>query len=261
VVVALIISNTDEYVEVLISNRRISSLAILILLLGLTNPLAFALLPGLAMTFSWQWRSLNTRVGGFNLLLIGLILLTFAVQLFSVIWTKKEIGRKSTATYFLWEGAGFYWKFIVFSPIAVMGIVLYLLLRNHRQITNSRTILLLCVQSASIYLATYVMAGIADRYLLAPFVLSFAALIVLVSEIGVKQRKLDLLIMVMPLAVAFFASILWFSANSYLTSGLNWSNQVVSSVKTCSTDQKGSVRLVFSDGIPNEVPCDYILGD
>jgi hypothetical protein len=260
-VVALVISNTDQYFEILTSNRRISGLAILILLLGLSNPLAFALLPGLAMTCFWKWRSSSARASRFTLLLIGLILFSLAIQLFSVISTKSEIGRKSTATYLLWDGVGLYWKFILFSPVIVIGIVLCLLARNYKNITNSRTILLLCVQSTSIYLATYVLAGIADRYLIAPYVLSFAALIVLTSEIGVKQRKFDALFMVIPLLVALFSSILWFSANSYLTSGLSWSNQINDAIKKCSIDRNGSVQLVFSDGNPYEVPCDYILSD
>ena len=260
-VVALMISNTDQYFEILMSNRRLIGLAILILLLGLTNPIAFALIPGLAVTYFWQWESLSARMSKFNLMVIGLILLTIAVQLFSVMQTEREIGRKSTATYFLWSGAGFYWKFIVFAPIAVVGVVLFFLQRNHRHIAHSRTILLLCIQSASIYIATYVLAGISDRYLIAPYVLSFVALVVLISEIGVRKRKFDSIIMVTSLAVAFLASILWFSANTYLTSGLIWSNQIDNAVEQCSTDQEASVQLVFSDGNPNDVPCDYILGN
>jgi hypothetical protein len=260
-VVALMISNTDQYFKILMSNRRLFGLAILILLLGLTNPISFALIPGLAVTYFWQWRSLSARMSKFNLMVIGLILLTIAIQLFSVLQTDREIGRKSTATYFLWSGAGFYWKFIVFAPIAVVGIVLFLLQRNHRHIAHSRTILLLCIQSASIYIATYVLAGISDRYLIAPYVLSFVALVVLISEIGVRRRKFDSMIMVTSLAVACLASILWFSANTYLTSGLSWSNQIDNVVEQCSTDREASVQLVFSDGNPNDVPCDYILGN
>lgn len=260
-VVALMISNTDQYFKILMSNRRLFGLAILILLLGLTNPISFALIPGLAVTYFWQWRSLSARMSKFNLMVIGLILLTIAIQLFSVLQTDREIGRKSTATYFLWSGAGFYWKFIVFAPIAVVGVVLFLLQRNHRHIAHSRTILLLCIQSASIYIATYVLAGISDRYLIAPYVLSFVALVVLVSEIGVRKRKFDSIIMVTSLAVALLASILWFSASTYLTSGLSWSNQIDNVVEQCSTDREASVQLVFSDGNPNDVPCDYILGN
>jgi hypothetical protein len=260
-VVALMISNTDQYFEILMSNRRLFGLAILILLLGLTNPISFALIPGLAVTYFWQWKSLSARMSKFNLMVIGLILLTIAIQLFSVLQTDREIGRKSTATYFLWSGAGFYWKFIVFAPIAVVGVVLFLLQRNHRHIAHSRTILLLCIQSASIYIATYVLAGISDRYLIAPYVLSFVALVVLISEIGVRRRKFDSMIMVTSLAVACLASILWFSANTYLTSGLSWSNQIDNVVEQCSTDREASVQLVFSDGNPNDVPCDYILGN
>ena len=260
-VVALMISNTDQYFKILMSNRRLFGLAILILLLGLTNPISFALIPGLAVTYFWQWRSLSARMSKFNLMVIGLILLTIAIQLFSVLQTDREIGRKSTATYFLWSGAGFYWKFIVFAPIAVVGVVLFLLQRNHRHIAHSRTILLLCIQSASIYIATYVLAGISDRYLIAPYVLSFVALVVLISEIGVRRRKIDSMIMVTSLAAACLASILWFPANTYLTSGLSWSNQIDNVVEQCSTDREASVQLVFSDGNPNDVPCDYILGN
>ena len=260
-VVALMISNTDQYFEILMSNRRLIGLAILILLLGLTNPIAFALIPGLAVTYFWQWEPLSARMSKFNLMVIGLILLTIAIQLFSVLQTDREIGRKSTATYFLWSGAGFYWKFIVFAPIAIVGVVLFLLQRNHRHIAHSRTILLLCIQSASIYITTYVLAGISDRYLIAPYVLSFVALVVLIGEIGVRRRKFDSIIMVTSLAVAFLASILWFSANTYLTSGLSWSNQIDNVVEQCSTDREASVQLVFSDGNPNDVPCDYILGN
>jgi hypothetical protein len=260
-VVALMISNTDQYFKILMSNRRLFGLAVLILLLGLTNPISFALIPGLAVMYFWQLKSLSARMSKFNLMVIGLILLTLAIQLFSVLQTDREIGRKSTATYFLWSGAGFYWKFIVFAPIAVVGVVLFLLQRNHRHIAHSRTILLLCIQSASIYIATYVLAGISDRYLIAPYVLSFVALVVLISEIGVRRRKFDSMIMVTSLAVACLASILWFSANTYLTSGLSWSNQIDNVVEQCSTDREASVQLVFSDGNPNDVPCDYILGN
>ena len=260
-VVALMISNTDQYFEILMSNRRLIGLAILILLLGLTNPIAFALIPGLAVTCFWQWKSLSARVSKFNLMMIGLILLTIAVQLFSVLQTDREIGRKSTATYFLWSGAGFYWKFIVFAPIAVIGVVLFVLQRNHRHITHSRTILLLCIQSASIYLATYALAGLGDRYLIAPYVLSFVALSGLISEVDVRQRKFDATIMIAPLAIAFLASILWFPANSYLTSGLSWSDQIDNAIEKCSIDREGPVQLIFSDGNPNDVPCDYILGN
>ena len=260
-VVALLVSNTDQYFEILMSNRRLFGLASLILLLGLTNPITFALIPGLAVMYFWQWKSSSARASKFNLMVIGLILLTIAIQLFSVLQTDREIGRKSTATYFLWSGAGFYWKFIVFAPIAVVGVVLFVLQRNHRHITHSRTILLLCIQSASIYLATYALAGIGDRYLIAPFVLSFVALVVLISEVDVRQRKFDATIMIAPLAIAFLASILWFPANSYLTSGLSWSDQIDNAIEKCLTGQEASVQLIFSDGNPNDVPCDYILGN
>jgi hypothetical protein len=105
------------------------------------------------------------------------------------------------------------------------------------------------------------LAGISDRYLIAPYVLSFVALVVLISEIGVRRRKFDSMIMVTSLAVACLASILWFPANTYLTSGLSWSNQIDNVVEQCSTDREASVQLVFSDGNPNDVPCDYILGN
>jgi hypothetical protein len=258
-IVAYSLANPKILIRLSKSRQTIVSSILFVLLLGLTNPMTFAILPGLFICFYWHRRNLNQILRKFYFSLIFTIIATTVIQLVAVFYNQREFGRQSTATYVLWAGSGFYWKFIFFAPIAVICVVTFLMARGRSKGDETKVVVLLSIQSLSVFIANYILAGIADRYLIAPYVLSFSALMFVLNNSWSVQSMFERVLSISTITVALASSVIWFSANSYLISGLDWSEQISNAKIECANKDLESVLIIFSDGNPNEVSCEYVL--
>ena len=251
--------SSSETIE-LISGSRIKTILLLgsTVLLGLTNPMTFVMFPALLLA-SFKAREHPNRNILKTYLASGiLIFITTLIQIFVLAMSNHEIGRHSTATYSLWAGAGFYWKFILGAPIATSFIAIVFIVHRYSERRRRNIVILLITHAASIYTTTYIFGGIADRYLIAPFVLASSALFIALSEREIANGWYRNILPFTAIVVIGVASVIWFSPTGYLTSGEDWSSQLPSAEVECELQKSGSAMMIFSDGHPNDVPCDYI---
>ena len=228
------------------------------LLLGLTNPMSFAILPFLLLAIYSVRKYPDQKILKVYVTSAVLLVATTLVQICVLLISKHELGRHSTATYKLWAGSGFYWKFIFGAPIAICCITMLFVFRRFSSLRNGRVVVFLIGHAFSIYITTYILGGIADRYLIAPFVLACAALFISLGESDTKVQRHRYVLPLLTIAVIVIASVIWFSPTGYLTSGKDWSSQIPSARTMCEIEKSESVMMIFSNGHPNDVPCQYI---
>ncbi len=247
----------------LISDSRIKTSLLLssTVLLGLTNPMTFVMFPALLLASFNAREHPNKKILKIYLASGIFIFITTLMQIFVLVMSKHEIGRNSTATYSLWAGAGFYWKFILGAPIATCFIAILFIVHRYSERRRRSVVILLVAHALSIYTTTYLLGGIADRYLIVPFVLASSALFIALSEREIINGWYRNILPFTAIVVIGIASVIWFSPTGYLTSGKDWSSQLPSAKATCKLQKSGSVMMIFSDGHPNDVPCEYIQSE
>ena len=105
---------------------------------------------------------------------------------------------------------------------------------------------------------SYFYGGIADRYFVAPMVLSWISVICLIAIILRNKARQIKTLMISTAALLFaIPTVYWFDAMWFLTAGPKWSEQVSTARLTCK-EKVGSATLSIGDG-SIELPCSYIL--
>ena len=80
--------------------------------------------------------------------------------------------------------------------------------------------------SLAVGLISYVQGGLADRYFVAPTVLSWLSLILLFHEASGVTRAVTRALLIATSSIFLIGSITWFQASSYLNSGPTWSSEI-----------------------------------
>ena len=91
----------------------------------------------------------------------------------------------------------------------------------------------LAVTSLCVWLISYLQGGLADRYFVAPTVISWVALILAFANHGSRIPSLHKLIFGGTTCLMVVASVVWFPASSYLRSGPAWNDDVIRAWKIC----------------------------
>ena len=119
--------------------------------------------------------------------------------------------------------------------------------------------LTLALTSLCVWLVCYLQGGLADRYFVAPTVISWVALILAFANRRSRFPNLQRLIFGGTTCLVVIASVVWFPASSYLRSGPSWHNDVDRASKICAENASREVEVNLSIG-STSVRCSDLNG-
>jgi hypothetical protein len=226
--------------------------AALLLILGISHPLAVFVVIPLLLNVVW-----NRRIERSTLVLpLSIAVATFLLQVAIVGWDRSTGGHGSSRFLRPWPGMGGFWWFGWVSPaiVAIVAIVLSMRRARHGQ-RHMQLAITFSVTALLLGLASYVLGGIADRYFIAPMVLGWVAA-ALIMHTYWSSEHVALKALVVLGAVAFaLPAARWFPAGGWLTSGPLWSNEVTAVRSTCLADPNAIVQIGVSPSSAADVPC------
>jgi len=231
--------------------------AFLILLSGVSNPITF--LAATPFGLSLLQRKLDLKDSRTRLIL-GAFIIGFVVQLVSWKTTGVGVQKYETRTYSLWPGAGAFWYYnFIIPPLTCAAFVVRSMLPEWSWCPKpSRFILHLSLTGLVLFVVTYVLSGIGDRYFVVPQILAF--IVVAVYTVQHFEGTKFVLRAALAVSIAIFcrASVKWYDAGWFLSDGPKWSEQIDQARVTCATDLMQTIKLEQAMGT-TDLPCTAIL--
>ena len=231
--------------------------AILVLLSGVSNPMTF--LAAVPLGLSLLKRKLNLKDSRTELIL-GAFIIGFAIQLISWKTTGVGVQKYESRTYALWPGAGAFWYYnLIIPPLTCAAFVMRAMLPEWSWCPKpSRFILNLSLTGLVLFLVTYVLSGIGDRYFVVPQMLAF--IVVAVYTVQHFEGTKFVLRAALAVSIAIFcrASVKWYDAGWFLSDGPKWSEQVDAARSRCEVDSTLVIKLEQALGT-TDLPCSAIL--
>ena len=252
ILVAIIVVSLPE--EHQLSTR---TTAILVLLSGVSNPMTF--LAAVPLGLSLLQRKLNLKDSRTKLIL-GSFIIGFVIQLVSWKTTGVGVQKYDSRTYALWPGAGAFWYYnFIIPPLTCAAFVMRAMLPEWSWCPKpSRFILNLSLTGLVLFLVTYVLSGIGDRYFVVPQMLAF--IVVAVYTVQHFEGTKFVLRAALAVSIAIFcrASVKWYDAGWFLSDGPKWSEQVDLARSRCEADSTLVIKLEQALGT-TDLPCSAIL--
>ena len=231
--------------------------AFLILLSGVSNPITF--LAATPFGLSLLQRKLDLKDSRTRLIL-GAFIIGFVVQLVSWKTTGVGVQKYETRTYSLWPGAGAFWYYnFIIPPLTCAAFVVRSMLPEWSWCPKpSRFILHLSLTGLVLFVVTYVLSGIGDRYFVVPQILAF--IVVAVYTVQHFEGTKFVLRAALAVSIAIFcrASVKWYDAGWFLSDGPKWSEQIDQARATCADDLMQTIKLEQAMGT-TDLPCTAIL--
>lgn len=222
---------------------------------GLTNPLtAIVFLPMLMNLLRCEAHERKKFIP----IILGLTS-SLLIQVITVGTSGLTTGSGGSKTYIPWPGMGLFWWGGLIGPPALCLIVLSIYLMFKVKAVSPLTIRI-TVTGLLLSISSYFYGGIADRYFVAPMVLSWIASITLLSDILRSTRHRYQTVFTVLAAIAFAVPVVhWFDASWYLTAGPTWSSEISKAKLNCrNNSQSASLNIGTST---YELSCSYILNE
>ena len=231
--------------------------AFLVLLSGASNPMTFlAVVP---FGVSLLQRKLDLKDSRTRLIL-GAFIVGFVIQLVSWKTTGVGVQKYETRTYSLWPGAGAFWYYnFIIPPLTCAAFILRSMLPEWSWCPKpSRFVLNLSLTGLVLFLVTYGLSGIADRYFVVPQILAF--IVVAIYTVQHFEGTTFILRVALAVSIAIFcrASVKWYDAGWFLADGPKWSEQVDAAIAKCEADSALVIKLEQAFGT-TDLPCSAIL--
>jgi hypothetical protein len=230
---------------------------ILVLLSGVSNPMTF--LAAIPLGLSLLQRKLNLKDSRTKLIL-GSFIIGFVIQLVSWKTTGVGVQKYDSRTYALWPGAGAFWYYnLIIPPLTCAAFVVRTILPEWSWCPKpSRFILNLSLTSLVLFLVTYVLSGIGDRYFVVPQMLAF--IVVAIYTVQHFERTKYVLRAALAVSIAIFclASAKWYDAGTFLSDGPKWGEQIDLARTRCEVDSTQIIKLEQALGT-TDLPCSAIL--
>jgi hypothetical protein len=231
--------------------------AFLVLLSGVSNPMTFlAVVP---FGVSLLQRKLDLKDSRTRLILVA-FMIGFVIQLVSWKTTGVGVQKYETRTYSLWPGAGAFWYYnFIIPPLTCAAFVLRSMLPEWSWCPKpSRFVLNLSLTGLVLFLVTYGLSGIGDRYFVVPQILAF--IVVAIYTVQHFERTGFFLRVALSVSIAIFcrASVKWYDAGWFLADGPKWSEQVDVAIAKCEADSTLVIKLEQALGT-TDLPCSAIL--
>jgi hypothetical protein len=231
--------------------------AFLVLLSGVSNPMTFLAIVPLGV--SLLQRKLDLKDSRTRLIL-GAFIIGFVIQLVSWKTTGVGVQKYETRTYSLWPGAGAFWYYnFIIPPLTCAAFVLRAMLPEWSWCPKpSHFVLNLSLTGLVLFLVTYRLSGIADRYFVVPQILAF--IVVAIYTVQHFEGTGFLLRVALAVSIAIFcrASVKWYDAGWFLADGPKWSEQVDAAIAKCEADSTQVIKLQQAFGT-TDLSCRTIL--
>ena len=231
--------------------------AFLVLLSGVSNPMTFMAVVPFGVSF--LQRKLDLKDSRTRLIL-GAFIIGFVIQLVSWKTTGVGVQKYETRTYSLWPGAGAFWYYnFIIPPLTCAAFVLRSMLPEWSWCPKpSRFVLNLSLTGLVLFLVTYGLSGIADRYFVVPQILAY--IVVAIYTVQHFEGTGFLLRVALAVSIAIFcrASVKWYDAGWFLADGPKWSEQVDAAIAKCEDDSSQVIKLEQAFGT-TDLPCSAIL--
>ena len=252
ILVAIIVVSLPE--EHQLSTR---TTAILVLLSGVSNPMTF--LAAVPLGLSLLQRKLNLKDSRTKLIL-GAFTIGFVIQLVSWKTTGVGVQKYDSRTYALWPGAGAFWYYnLVIPPLTCAAFVMRAMLPEWSWCPKpSRFILNLSLTGLVLFLVTYALSGIGDRYFVVPQMLAFIVVAIYTAQHFKGTKFVLRAALAVSIAIFCRASVKWYDAGWFLSDGPKWSEQIDGARSRCEVDSTQIIKLEQALGT-TDLPCSAIL--
>ena len=231
--------------------------AFLVLLSGVSNPMTF--LAASPFGLSLLQRKLDLKDSRTRLILVAFII-GFIVQLVSWKTTGVGIQKYETRTYSLWPGAGAFWYYnFIIPPLTCAAFLVRSMLPEWSWCPKpSRFVLHLSLTGLVLFVVTYVLSGIGDRYFVVPQILAFIIVALYTAEHFEGTKFVVRAALAVSIAIFCRASVKWYDAGWFLSDGPKWSEQIDHARNLCTTDSMQIIKLEQALGT-TDLPCSAIL--
>ena len=189
---------------------------------GLSNPLAIVAITPLFAAL----KNKDSETSRISKILISFMAFTFALQVLAFRASGAHRVRPQIVRW-RWGEFPIFWNFNFLFPTLlaalVMSIVVLSFFMGHKFMWIPMTIGATSLAIAGI---SYFQGGLADRYFVAPTVLSWLSLILLFHESSGVTRAVTRTLLIATSSIFLIGSFTWFQASSYLNSGPTWSSEI-----------------------------------
>ena len=240
----------------LILRKRFKTVLLAVFLIGMSTPMViFCVFP----IGYWVARKEISRT--MAIAIFVLISITTFMQIFASGGFSRAAQGWSDSRMFSLDGLGLFWLYGQLGPLMIsIATAIIVLAKRIKGEPASSFSLCLTVTSVCILGTSFYLGGIADRYFVAPLVLSSIGFVAILWT----KPMLDRFSIKKVLLAGFFVASLiptikWFESGWYLTSGPTWSAEVEKARDFC---QNGSARkavLRISPSGEAEVDCSPII--
>ena len=227
-----------------------------ILISGLSNPLNLLAAIPLMVNLIINRKSRNRK----TVVLVVASLLAFAVQI-TAFQLSGASGVRSDIVRWKWGVFPVFWDFnFVFPTLLALLVILVSVIEFRKDVEIYWPPLTLALTSLCVWLVCYLQGGLADRYFVAPTVISWIALILAFAKRGSRIPSLYKLVFGGTTCLMAAAAVVWFPASSYLRAGPSWKDEVVRTSQICSVTHSGDQEVNLSIG-STSVRCSDLSGE
>jgi len=195
---------------------------LIFLVSGLSNPIAILTVIPLFPSLIGS----SSKISRMPKILLICASCTFAIQLLAFRASGANTVRSQIVRWKFGQFS-FFWNFNFLFPLllsaVVMSVVLLKFFASHRIMLVPLGV---AATAAAVGVISYVQGGLADRYFVAPTVLSWLSLILLFHESSGVTRAITRTLLFATSSIFLIGSITWFQASSYLNSGPTWSSEI-----------------------------------
>lgn len=239
--------------------RQLSSrtTALLVLLSGISNPMTFLAATPLGISFvQGKLKLSDSRTRS----ILSAFVVGFVIQIISWKTTGVGVQKYESRTYALWPGAGAFWYYnMIIPPLTCAAFVVRAVLPEWSWCPKpSRFILNISLSGLVLFVVTYVLSGIGDRYFVVPQILAFIAAAAYTVQHFESAKFILRVSLAVSIAIFFRASVKWFDAGWFLSDGPKWSEQIDEAIIKCGSNADQVIKLEQALGT-TDLPCSAIL--
>lgn len=236
--------------------ERFKSVLLAVFLIGLSTPMViFCVFP---IVYWTTRKEIGRKIA---IAVFSLIAITTLLQILGSGGFSRAAQGWSDDRIFSLDGLGLFWLYGQLAPlmISVVTAVIILAKRIRGEPTSSFSFCL-TVTSICILASSYYLGGVADRYFVAPLVLSSIGFVVILWTKPLLGRlSINSVLLAGFLVASLIPAIKWYEAGWYLTSGPTWSTEIEKALDFCLNGSAQKATLSLSPSGEVEVDCSLIL--
>ena len=236
--------------------ERFKSVLLAVFLIGMSTPMViFCVFP---IVYWTTRKEIGRKIA---IAIFSLIAVTTLLQILASGGFSRAAQGWSDDRIFSLDGLGLFWLYGQLAPltISVVTAVIILAKRKRGEPTSSFS-LCLTVTSVCILVSSFYLGGIADRYFVAPLMLSSIGFVVILwTQPLLGRLSINSVLLAGFLVASLIPAIKWFEAGWYLTSGPTWSTEIEKARDFCLNGSTQKATLSLSPSGEVEIDCSLIL--